>query len=79
MKGFRVSGGCTRVKQVQQCGKLAFCQENSALFGSKQVVFGIFTLYKDKERVSRGFDVQLYIPLLALTPPKSLFYWNLKH
>ena len=27
----------------------------------------------NRERVSRPFDVELHIPLLALTPPKSLF------
>ena len=31
-----------------------------------------FSLYKNKESFSRGFDVELQIPLLVLTPPKSV-------
>ena len=35
--------------------------------------FSAFSRYKNREGVSRGFDVELHIPPLALMPPKSLF------
>ena len=39
--------------------------------------FSAFSHYKNKESFSRGFVVELQIPLLVSTPPKVGFYWNL--
>ena len=33
--------------------------------------FSAFSHYRNKESFSSGFDVELHIPLLVLTPPRS--------
>ena len=70
-----IGGVCICVKI--QCGKLAVLQRNRALFGVKNGDFRHFHDIENKQRVSRGVDVESHILSTCLDALKEVFYWHL--
>ena len=61
------------MREVGTMWQIGVLRGKPCTFSVQNGSFSAFWHYKDKERLSRGWDVKWHIPLLVSIPPESVF------